>query len=102
MNREQAKALLPIIAAYAEGKDIQKQDIVGRWYTLADPMFQADVGRYRIKPNPFKVYCNVYSQSTGAVVLEKDDLITTTRDRQGYLTVIWENGQFKSVEFTKV
>ena len=60
MNRNQAKALLPIIQAYAEGKAIESRCIKGDkslWYDDEDPSFDNDL-EYRIKPEtnyrPFK------------------------------------------------
>ena len=60
MNRNQAKALLPIIHAYAEGKAIESRCIKGDkslWYDDEDPSFDNDF-EYRIKPEqkyrPFK------------------------------------------------
>lgn len=52
MNRNQAKELLPIIQAYAEGKVIQiNQPIVG-WKDNNEPLFNGDTSSYRIKPEP--------------------------------------------------
>lgn len=54
MNRNQAKALLPIIQAYAEGKAIESRCIKGDkslWYNDEDPSFDDDF-EYRIKPEP--------------------------------------------------
>lgn len=52
MTRENAKALLPIIQAYAEGKVIQiNQPIVG-WKDNNEPLFNGDPSSYRIKPEP--------------------------------------------------
>ena len=57
MTREEAKQLLPIIQAYAEGKEIQQPDGYD-WYDLDDPDFMANGSSYRIKPEtkyrPFK------------------------------------------------
>ena len=60
MNRNQAKELLPIIQAYAEGKAIESRCIKGDktlWYDDEDPIFDDDL-EYRIKPEqkylPFK------------------------------------------------
>ena len=57
MTREDAKQLLPIIQAYAEGKAIQQTDGYD-WYDLDDPDFMANGSSYRIKPEtkyrPFK------------------------------------------------
>ena len=52
MNRNQAKALLPIIQAFAEGKAIESRCIKGDtslWYDDEDPSFDNDF-EYRIKP----------------------------------------------------
>lgn len=54
MNRNQAKALLPIIQAYAEGKAIESRCIKGDkslWYNDEDPSFDNDF-EYRLKPDP--------------------------------------------------
>ena len=51
-NRNQARELLPIIQAYAEGKVIQiNQPIVG-WKDNNEPLFNGDTSSYRIKPEP--------------------------------------------------
>ena len=60
MNRKEAKELLPIIQAFAEGKEIESRCIKGDkslWYDDEDPSFDNDL-EYRIKPEinyrPFK------------------------------------------------
>ena len=57
MTREEAKQLLPIIQAFAEGKAIQQTDGYD-WYDLDNPDFMASGSSYRIKPEtkyrPFK------------------------------------------------
>ena len=50
MTREEAKELLPIIQAYAEGKTIQVITVEGRWKDLDCPAFVKQVADYRIKP----------------------------------------------------
>lgn len=57
MTREEAKELIPIIQAFADGKTIEffKQ---GEWMELNDPDFMWSAYKYRIKPEqkyrPFK------------------------------------------------
>ena len=54
MTREEAKKLLPIIKAYAEGKAIESRCIKGDtslWYDDEDPSFDDDF-EYRIKTEP--------------------------------------------------
>ena len=51
MDRNQAKALLPIIQAYAEGKEIEIFDWTKKmWKTAILPHFDCDSNFYRIKP----------------------------------------------------
>lgn len=52
MNREQAKQLLPIIKAFAEGKDIECKQANGTWAYLQHPGFDESADSYRIKPEP--------------------------------------------------
>lgn len=58
MNRQQAKKILPIIQAFAEGKIIQSIRINGRWIDLdiKAPLSITSVieepQKYRIKPEP--------------------------------------------------
>lgn len=56
MNREQAKKLLPIIQAFAEGKTIQVKASDGLWYGRegenCEFNFNADPQMYRIKSKP--------------------------------------------------
>ena len=58
MTREEAKELLPIITAFAEGKTVQFMDNnIGKWIECNKPSFYGDT-KYRIKPEskyrPFK------------------------------------------------
>lgn len=52
MNRQEAKELLPIIQAYAEGKIIQVKGPDNRWcdYKNDKLKFNSDPQKYRIKP----------------------------------------------------
>ena len=55
MNKEQAKALLPIIKAFSEGKTIQWRYITGEtslWWDDYNPTFEVETFDYRIKPEP--------------------------------------------------
>ena len=59
MTREEAKQLLPIIQAFAEGKEIQQTDGYD-WYDLYDPDFMANGNSYRIKPGPkYRPFTNI-------------------------------------------
>jgi len=53
MNREQAKELLPIIQAFAEGKDVQFWFAPGRFWCTdkQNPEFDPK-DKWRVKPEP--------------------------------------------------
>lgn len=53
MNREQAKKLLPIIQAFAEGKVIEYRELGYKcWMGVIKPIFDIEKFEYRIKPEP--------------------------------------------------
>ena len=49
MTRDDVKKLLPIIQAFAEGKNIQYKEDIDRWVDIKNPSFKSFV-EYRIKP----------------------------------------------------
>ena len=51
MTREEAKELLPIIQAWAEGKNIQFLSD-GEWHDVYETDFYGNPDKYRIKPEP--------------------------------------------------
>lgn len=52
MNRQQAKELLPIIQAFAEGKTIEfRTNSISKWIETTTPNFDL-LHEYRIKPEP--------------------------------------------------
>ena len=53
MTREEAKELLPIIQAWAEGKSIQYQTDSGSWSDITKDLYPCNhPSLYRIKPEP--------------------------------------------------
>ena len=52
MTREEAKELLPIIQAFADGKTIEIYDEAWKTMVFKDPLFDCAPSRYRIKPEP--------------------------------------------------
>ena len=56
MTREQAKEILPIIAAFADGKTIQYRyrynGSGASWADVSEPAFDMTHSEYRIKPEP--------------------------------------------------
>lgn len=58
MTRDEAKKLLPIIQAFAEGKEVQYFTGSG-WETTSIPSFDLVV-QWRIKPEPKEIWVNEY------------------------------------------
>lgn len=52
MDRNQAKRLLPIIKAFAEGKAIQLETVDKGWQDIHSASFGSNPKNYRIKPEP--------------------------------------------------
>ena len=52
MTRKEARDMLPIIQAYAEGKTIQRIDDKNEWNDLCIVNFDFSPNKYRIKPEP--------------------------------------------------
>lgn len=79
MTRDEAKKLLPVIQAFAEGKDVQfygrvdGQTALGPiWHDTDDPSFD-ECTQWRIKPEPLE--CWVMKNSDGLLidVYDKED-----------------------------
>ena len=60
MNRSRASELLPIIQAFADGKDIQCHQRDDTWRFLDEPQFNSNA-EYRIKPEPIEIWCMIDS-----------------------------------------
>ena len=52
ITRKNAKALLPIIKAFSEGKIIEHKNYKNEWSVLEELKFSDDPSNYRIKPEP--------------------------------------------------
>ena len=55
MDREQTKELLPVMTAYAEGREIQYSDNDGTWLCAVFPTWSVHL-EYRIKPEPAEAW----------------------------------------------
>ncbi len=60
MNRERCKELLPIMQAFADGKDIEYMSGSGAWIACPSPSWSIS-NNYRIKPEPKTGWINVYT-----------------------------------------
>jgi len=63
MNRERAIKLLPVIRAFADGKEVEwrDNDLYKEWQTGAqEPTFDEPSNEWRIKPEPREFWINIY------------------------------------------
>ena len=109
MTREEAKELLPVMQAYAEGKTIEFLS-GGTWVAMIDtpPKFDCEPSKYRIKPEPkyrpFKTQEECWnemlkhqpfgwlkSKKTGSV-----GLIGTLYTKDEVLMIIWATKEYNS------
>jgi hypothetical protein len=88
MNRERAKELLPIIQAYAEGRDVQiregcfpKRDWVD---VLGEPDFSNPRIEYRIKPEPKTGWINIYSAELDGGAMDAGYIFKTKWEADQY------------------
>ena len=100
MTREEAKKMLPILVAFAEGKTIQSRFIKGDkslWYDDEDPSFDDDF-EYRIKPeSEYRPFANVEECWTE---MKKHQPFGWVRDKKdGYYVLITavDNGDYMSL-----
>jgi len=86
MNREEAKKLLPIIQAYAEGKQLQIQ-YKSEWKDVDDPSFTSPPGCYRIKPEPreWTLVLDVHDNIVGSAADLQSGCIRTASGMQSLL-----------------
>lgn len=86
MTKENAKKLIPIVQAIAEGKTIQRKDGRGNWYDYESSGPPAD--ELRIKPEPREFWVNEYASLSPHGVLhnskEEAELAAKTRGQ-------WDN-----------
>jgi len=75
MDRQRANQLLPIIQAFAEGKQIQFTNTgaqEGEWFLSSIPNFN-DSYKYRIKPEPLVLYVVVFDNENLSQELYQDE-----------------------------
>lgn len=76
MNRERAKELLPIIQAFAEGKEIQYISTLPNdhhvWLFTSSPQW-ADEHDYRIKPEPRELWLVSYNEVSCSLYPTKEE-----------------------------
>lgn len=70
MTQQQAKELLPIITAFAEGKEIQyksRSGPINKWTKVCDTSWSNDILEFRIKPEP-REYWIIESQDISGYI----------------------------------
>lgn len=79
MTREKAKRLLPIIAAYAEGKSVQFfSTSKACWLDTDIPLF-TDQAEYRVKPEP-RIFDAVIDPDSSVMVVREFATVEELRD----------------------
>ena len=77
MTREQAKELLPVIQAFAEGKTVQVKagiKLGGSWCDISTQGFSFDpLWQYRVKPEPRRIWKNRYGDYWGGGVFDSPE-----------------------------
>ena len=94
MTRENAKKLLPIIQAYADGKEIECKDLHDDWHSSEDFNFDSEPENYRIKKEPkYRQFidCNELIQFW-------ETHYGNSNRPKGTLPLIWvESGEYRSL-----
>lgn len=104
MNRKQAKEMLPIIKAFAEGKGVETKTGSG-WISIENMSFAGNPDSYRIKPEPkYRPFANVEEcwtemkkhQPFGWVKDKKDGyyVLITAVDNGDYMPLSGNSGWF--------
>jgi hypothetical protein len=68
MNREEAKALLPVIQAYADGKEVEWRNPKDKLWEPAEGLHIG--GQYRIKPEKRERWLVIFSNGGSEIINE--------------------------------
>lgn len=71
MNRERAKELLPVIQAFAEGKEIERRYFGATGFTRTEVMTNVHDYEYRIKPEKKVGYLNISTHTINGLYSHK-------------------------------
>ena len=71
MNKDSAKLYLPLVQALADGK-LQYQNFDGSWSDTDSSDFRHNPNSYRIKPEPFECWENIYERYSDSYRSEID------------------------------
>lgn len=93
MTREEAKKFLPLLQAYADGKEIEILDD-GVWGKISSPGFTSGPERYRIKPEPREVWVNQFA-ATG--IRLRSAAFATEASAKAAMEDGWETVHYREV-----
>jgi len=96
MNQKQAKDLLPVIQAFAEGKEIQRSILKNEWFKWDGDVRELDNPhiRFRVKPEKQTRWVNIYAHGLATHVATKalaDDV--SSLQRIACIKVEFEEGE---------
>ncbi len=93
MNSQEAKELLPIIQAKAEGKTIQVKAIDGMWYDDEDMLkFDSSPQNYRIKPeSKYRPFANA---KECWAEMQKHQPFGWIKCKEGYFNIVYVNDYY--------
>lgn len=93
MNRKQAKELLPIIQAFAEGKTVQcRTNNTYDWVNTNTPSFNPGLWEYRIKPEPtYRPFKNAEECWQQMLRHEPFGWVKDKKDEHGVLITVCED-----------
>jgi hypothetical protein len=98
MTREAAKELLPIITAFAEGKEIEFRHTSEMWIAITtEPDFHHAPARYRIKPEPPPLI-----ERWALVTKDNHQVVNQWVERSNAERVIIDNPQYRLVHLREV
>lgn len=102
MNRNQAKELLPIIQAYAEGKSIEFSsitDVSKAWREVTDfPLGMIGSFKFRIKPEPkYRPFANAEECWTEMLKHQPFGWVKNKKDGYYILITAVDNGDYMSL-----
>lgn len=95
MNRSQAKELLPLIQAFAEGKPVLYR-LLGdeRWAEATTPAFNVNMYEYRLKLEPEYKYRPFANAKECWAEMQKHQPFGWIKCKEGYFNIVYVNDYY--------
>lgn len=91
MNRNQAKEMLPIIQAFAEGKGVETKTGSG-WISIENMSFAGNPNSYRVKPEPkYRPFANAEECWQE---MQKHQPFGWIKCKKGYFSIVYVNDEY--------